>query len=440
MFNKITSLNNHLFSSLLISFFPVSFILGNSAINLNIFLIILYSIFVFFSKRENTDINFIFIDKLIIIFLFYISFVTFLNYLKLPDGDQSDQLIIKSVSYIRYFIFYFALRFLINKNFFDYRFFLLSSSICVIFVSLDIVFQYNFGRDIFGFEAVPRRMAGPFGDELIAGGYLSRFALFLIFLFFIFKNLKNIQFKIRFPLYIITSTILSFGLILAGNRVPFLIFLVMVFLCFVLFKNFRIFFISFFLISICSLITLIKFDEGVKKHYGAFQTKIINFVQPFSEDKKIKNEDLGNLTKVEKKYTFTYKGEVFIAPTVHAKEFYTGFKTWNENKFFGGGIKSFRYNCPKVFVNCNNHPHNYYLEILTDLGLLGFFIIISLFAYVFYKAYISKKIILIPFWIILFGEVFPLKTTGSFFSTSNSTFIFLFLSLIVSMLGRKDLN
>ena len=250
MFNKITSLNNHLFSSLLISFFPVSFILGNSAINLNIFLIISYSIFVFFSKRENTDINFIFIDKLIIIFLFYISFVTFLNYLKLPDGDQSDQLIIKSVSYIRYFIFYFALRFLINKNFFDYRFFLLSSSICVIFVSLDIVFQYNFGRDIFGFEAVPRRMAGPFGDELIAGGYLSRFALFLIFLFFIFKNLKNIQFKIRFPLYIITSTILSFGLILAGNRVPFLIFLVMVFLCFVLFKNYRIFFISFFLISI----------------------------------------------------------------------------------------------------------------------------------------------------------------------------------------------
>jgi len=125
---------------------------------------------------------------------------------------------------------------------------------------------------------------------------------------------------------------------------------------------------------------------------------------------------------------------------VHTKEFYTGIKTWSKNKFLGGGLKSFRFNCPKVFINCNAHPHNYYLEILSDLGLVGFFLIISLLIYIFYKSYLSKKIIIVPFSIILFGETFPLKTMGSFFSTSNSTFIFLLFSLIIGILNRKDLK
>jgi hypothetical protein len=36
--------------------------------------------------------------------------------------------------------------------------------------------------------------------------------------------------------------------------------------------------------------------------------------------------------------------------------------------------------------------------------------------------------------------MFPLKTMGSFFSTSNSTFIFLLFSLIIGILNRKDLK
>ena len=182
------------------------------------------------------------------------------------------------------------------------------------------------------------------------------------------------------------------------------------------------------------------YDDGIRKHYAGFQTKIISLLQPFSEDKKIEQKDFQNLTTAEKKYTIHYDGDIFFAPNVHAKEFISGFKTWNENKILGGGLKSFRFNCPKIYINCNNHPHNYYLEVLSDLGIIGFFIIITLLTYLFYKTFFSKKIVIIPFSLILFGEVFPLKTTGSFFSTSNSAFIFLFISLIISMLNRKNLK
>ena len=135
----------------------------------------------------------------------------------------------------------------------------------------------------------------------------------------------------------------------------------------------------------------------------------------------------------EKNYSITYKGERYITKSVHTKEFYTGYKTWLQNKFFGGGLKSFRFNCPKVFINCNAHPHNYYLEILSDLGLVGFLIIISFFFLIFRESYYSKKIIVLPFLFILFGELFPLKTTGSFFTTGNATYIFLIISVIIAL-------
>ena len=440
MFNNIKITNNKLYSSLLLSFFPISFILGNLAINLNIILIILFSLFIFKIEREDNKINLVFFDKLIIFFFVYIFFVTLLNYIKLPQSDQSNQLIIKSFSYLRYLIFYFSIRYLIKKNYFDLKLFFFSCSVCVIFVSLDIIFQYNFGRDIFNFKAVPRRMSGPFGDELIAGGYLSRFSLIFIFLFCVFGDLNKIHILKKLTFYLTTFLVLSFGLILAGNRVPFFIFFTMIFLCFFLVKNYKTYFFSFFIIAAFSLISLMNYDTNIRKHYGGFQTKIINFLQPFSDDKKIEYKDLKNLTNTEREYTFSYKGDVFIAPTVHTKEFYTGIKTWSKNKFLGGGLKSFRFNCPKVFINCNAHPHNYYLEILSDLGLVGFFLIISLLIYIFYKSYLSKKIIIVPFSIILFGEMFPLKTMGSFFSTSNSTFIFLLFSLIIGILNRKDLK
>ena len=92
------------------------------------------------------------------------------------------------------------------------------------------------------------------------------------------------------------------------------------------------------------------------------------------------------------------------------------------------------------------HPHNYYLEILTETGLLGFVIILSIFFMTlylsFYKKYISKSKLLdnniiIPFIFLFFIEIFPLKSTGSFFTTGNATYIFLILAILIGLV-RKD--
>ena len=97
---------------------------------------------------------------------------------------------------------------------------------------------------------------------------------------------------------------------------------------------------------------------------------------------------------------------------------------------------------------CSTHPHNYYLEILTELGIFGFFIILIIFSLTLYLTLIKKYIlnsqlknnhIITPFLFIFIVEIFPVKSTGSFFTTGNSTFIFLVLAIILGLSKNSNL-
>lgn len=442
----------HYISNFLLCFVPISFILGNLAINLNVILIILFSLFVFYNEKKK--LNIIFFDKIISLFFLYIFLITIFKNYESFLVFQNNEAIIKLISYFRFLLLYFAIRILASKTLMNLKLFFFTCSICLIFVSLDLIYQYNFGEDIFGFEGGSRRLGGPFGDELVAGGYLQRFCFFVFFLFFSLNILKNLQPKIKFPLFCAISILISLGLIFAGNRFPFLIFFITAILISFIYKTGRVYFIFLFLTSSALLIFLVNSNLETKKHYTGFQTLAFSSLKPFSEDKiiddKVINKIIKDKVRVEKAkkkvpgaiydYTIEFNGKNYVLANAYIKDIYSGYLTWSTNKFFGGGLKSFRFNCPKVFVNCNIHPHNYYVEILTDLGLIGFFFILYIFSYVFYKGVLRKNIILYPFLIQFAAEIFPIKTSGSFFTTTNSVYIFLLISIIISVSFKKDLN
>ena len=125
------------------------------------------------------------------------------------------------------------------------------------------------------------------------------------------------------------------------------------------------------------------------------------------------------------------------------------------HKYLGGGLKNFRYYChvrPNIdkssgFI-CNMHPHNYYLEILTETGLIGFILVITIFTYVlylsFYKKYftvsdLNKNNIIIPFLFLFISEVFPIKSTGSFFTTGNMTYLIILMAIIIGIVRSEKL-
>ena len=94
------------------------------------------------------------------------------------------------------------------------------------------------------------------------------------------------------------------------------------------------------------------------------------------------------------------------------------------------------------------HPHNYYLEILTETGLIGFILILLVFTitlYItFFKKYFTNSNLvqnnyMIPFIFLFIVEIFPIKSTGSFFTTGNATYLFLILGILIGLTRKENL-
>ena len=431
---------NLLFSSLVISF-----IAGNLVLNLNILLFIVFSLFFF--KKEICNINFDFFDKILIFLFTYVLFCTLLNnifYFK--NGSVENFLIfIKSVLFLRFLVFYFIVKFLINKNIINFKIFFTTTFVSVTFVCMDIIYQLIFGYDIFGYEAVNRRLSGPFGDELIAGSFVQRFSLISLFLLPIF-----IKFKKNFTKYIITIFLIFlylFVLILSGNRIPLVFFIFSIIGITIFEKKLRKFFLPFLILAISIIFLVYNFSQDYRNHLLSFKEKTVQILLPFSSKNLLLVEEEEKYENYQS-YTYEYKGKKYKLTNSHLKEFKTGYLTWLDRKFFGGGMKSFKINCPKSgMVNCGSHPHNYYLEILSNLGLVGFFTIFILFSFAFIKTFIKKYFkksklnnfhLITPFIFLFFLEIFPIKSTGSFFSTGNATYIFLILSILIPLSKTKN--
>jgi O-antigen ligase len=101
---------------------------------------------------------------------------------------------------------------------------------------------------------------------------------------------------------------------------------------------------------------------------------------------------------------------------------------------------------------CSTHPHNFLLEILSETGLVGFSIFFIFFFYLI--LYLKKKIRYLKSHLIfkkhshlLYGNIlilliyiWPLKTSGSFFTTWNGSFFWLNLGIALLITKGKNKN
>jgi hypothetical protein len=200
-------------------------------------------------------------------------------------------------------------------------------------------------------------------------------------------------------------------------------------------KETRKYIFVFFTIFSLSFILIFKFNLAVQKNF-------VNFYNQIQQISKVVKLKISNNQVSSADYVPQY-----------FKEFSTFYETWLMNKYIGGGIKSFRYYChvrPNIDKNsnfiCNMHPHNYYLEILTETGIIGFLIITLVFINTFYLSFVRKYFtvsslkynhVITPFMILFLVEIFPIKSTGSFFTTANATFLFLVLSITIALTRKK---
>ena len=434
-FSKI-NFNKENYFNLLLAFFPFSFIAGNMIININIMLIIL-SVIIFFRKTL-FRVEYFLLDKIIFLFFILILFNGVFNDLQIYINDRkfSDwrggfETVKKSLFFLKYLLLYLALRFLIERKIINLKLFFITCSISSLFVCFDIFYQYKFGQDIFGYQTLGtgRKLGGPFGDELIAGGFIQRFSLFTFFVLpLFFTNISKSLSKYLIPILFIIFLV---GIILSGNRMPLILFVFSIFLILLFNRQVRKYLLPF--VIIFTVLFSIIFNLNLE-----VRTNFLNFYKQVSKLTLIVlNKDLGNQRVPQ-----------------YFKEFSSFYDTWLLNKYIGGGVKNFRYYChirPNIDRNsnfiCNMHPHNYYLEILTETGLIGFLLCLSIFILVIYisliKKYflnspLNKNNILVPFIFLFLVEIFPLKSTGSFFTTGNTTYIFLIMAILVGIIRNEN--
>ena len=429
--------SKNFFINFVISLIPVSYILGNLVLNLNI-IILIFSVFYFFGFKIFEK-KFSIIDKFVILLFLYViingTLNNFFNF-DFPNPPNKNFILLKSLLYTRFFLLYFSIKFLIYKNIINYKLIFYSFGLCGLFVSIDIVFQYIYGKDIFGFEGSGRQLAGPFNDEYIAGSFIQKFFIFLPLSILLFFKIEKKLILHSLILLILTISIL--GLIFAGNRMPLILFLIVLGVFFIYQKNIQKILLISLIIFSSALSYLMYADKEITHHYKVFYVKAFQISDYFKA--KLNSDNTIALSNT------------------HIKEIETGILTWQQNKFFGGGIKSFYFNCTKIDkslmdqyggTNCNSHPHNYYLEIASALGVIGLIIIITIFSIMlfmilkvlhFSKGFFKGREMLITFFALFIAEIFPFKSTGSFFTTTTATFLFILIGFIVGLLELKNSN
>ena len=334
------------------------------------------------------------------IFYFYILFnsvIQNLGYFENIGDYFFDQ---KSIIFFFRYIFYFILiwyLFDVLKTF--KKIFFYSIIITISLISFDALFQYFNDVNLMGMErSNTHRLSGIFDDEYILGSYLLRIYFILLPLFLYFFELGN-----KKNLYIYISINLCFCIIifLSGERSAFYLFIITLTLSFLIFKELSIkIFFQTIIVLFTAIFVLILSDSKIH------QRMIYDTYDDFFNK------------KTKKIYFFT---------KIHHDHYFSAKLMFRDNFLTGIGPKMFKVECKKpkysYFKNrCNNHPHNYYVQIFTETGFLGGIFIAFLFCIISYNFFVLlvklnkienwNKILAICFLILLF----PIVPHGNFFN------------------------
>ena len=400
---------------------------------------IFFLLWFFFYERKHDLIeknNFFYITIIFWISLIFVSFFAI-------NKEKSFQ---DSLIFIRILLIPICCYFVFFSNLRIFYYLSLFISILVVLISIDSIFQFynyspkeGFGKDILGFKSNwYGRLTGPFGKELIPGSYVSKFALIGYVFFLLNNNLRNV-FWIQI-IYLSSVLVVTF---ISGERMAFATYFLGMFVLLILLKeNRRVIFFSiilglitiFFIYKTHPFYNDFKVIESNEYHQGLkieknipcdndidkVCTKIIN-IQP-------------NFIKVISNFSSSAYGEIYLL----------ALEMFKDNFITGIGINNYKllcetneyYKIKMVNYECASHPHNIYLQWLTEGGLIVFFaFIIYLFTIV--KLIISNvglrkyKIISLVLILILF---WPIMSTGSLIKNwyGVSTFFIIGITLCIS--------
>ena len=390
------SFSNNFFLTLF-SLIPISIVIGATASLLNILLIDILFIILLVKKKNY---SFIFNKYFIYLILMYL-YLLFNSFISL---DYKEGLL-RNIGFIRVIILFLAFNYFFNIKFFFKKVFFVWLCFFLI-VLIDVQFEFQLGKNIFGYESpYGDRIVSFFKDEPIVGGFLAAFWLILIgFLF----DQSNEKFKI---LIMILSLLFLVSIFMSGERSNTIKAVVSFGIFYFFLKQFS---LSQKLTSILFIITIflsILFNSEFLK---------LRFINQISAE--VKNLNQSSYIQLQQ----------------------SGLEIFKNNLLFGVGNKNYRVvTCNSndfdsiIYTKqyCSTHPHQIYIEFLSEHGLIGSIILLLIFYILMFskiKEVIKAKNYLgIGSFCYLVTTFIPILPSGAFFSDHMLTLFFINFSIFV---------
>ena len=300
--------------------------------------------------------------KIFIIFCVYCVLVTLLI------SEDKSLGIKNSLFYFRIGLFACLIRYLIDQDKNILKYFYYSLITCFSVLIIDGYFQFFSGSNILGLPYSGGRISSLFGDELIMGSYLSRLFPLLFALFLIKKKSKYEIYYIGI-LFILVDILIY----ISGERT------------------------SFFFLNLSTIFIILLIKEYQKFRLITFLIALVLIIGFTVSSDKLSNrmikgpaESMGLVKDAQSKNLFSPSHDSLIK---------TAFNMFKDKPVFGHGPKMFRKICSNEkyatgVSPCMTHPHNFYVQLLAETGLIGFLFLFSTFCYVLYCGFMQLKSIL----------------------------------------------
>ena len=348
------------------------------------------------------------IDENILILSFFFIFLLIPNFF----SNYLPYALIEFIVNIRYFLFAYFIAIYSNlKIEFIIKLLFVFTSI----LSLDLIFQYIIGYNIIGIPIENNhggsRASSFFGDELVAGSYILKFGL---------PVLGYLMYKNKYLFFFLLLITFEIAIICTGERMTFLLFGLGTMIILILKKINISKLIIIAIICILTLFSLYSIDERVK-------SRTQSFINAFDiQDKNYLNEG-------------------------HRAHFLTAFEIFKNYPYFGTGHRTFRMSCDKdeikskIHTNvpgCSTHPHNTYLEILSDFGLFGLMVFLISTIILLYKFIINgiHKNYAMGFFASFITIIWPISSSGNFFNNRVAIMNFFILGILLLYSKKNCFN
>jgi O-antigen ligase len=378
--------------SLIFSLFPFLLLTGPFLPDLILSLGALGFLFICFKDRN----FFYFKFKIFYIFLIFCA-VCIISSIFADDVLLSLE---SSLFYFRFGIFACLIWYLIGKNisFLKYFFYCLIVVFC--FLILDGYFQFLFGFNIIGNKLIGGFHVTSIFDRPKLGSFLARLFPLLLALMIVLKVRDRYLIFFGGLLFILIDVLIY----LTGERTSFIFMMISSLFILLLIDRLKYLRLITLLLSLVLIIGITLVSPTVKKRMV---------------DTTLKQIGVG--------------GErlIIFSPN-HDSHIRTAFNMFLDKPVLGHGPKMFRVKCadPKYAVGhtpCSAHPHNFYIQLLAETGILGFLFLFSTFAYVLYCVYrqlktifLKQKRYLSDYQVCLLAgiliSVWPFSPNGNFFN------------------------